>query len=256
MLPLSVPALLLYAAAGAGSVWRAVPRGAVLALWGAACLLHALALFGAAPESQPFPLNFFRTLSLTVLLLNALVVAGALVRPTMHLGLVTIPCAMAVVWVDPGGGGGAASLSAPAIAHVLLSLLAYGLICMAGAQAILLLAKEYALAPRHLASRIARQLPPLDRMEALLIELLALGLVLLTVGLAIGVAMLDLGGRGTLHKTVFSGLAWALLVGLLWGNWRHGWRGRFAAGWTLGGLLLLLLGLLGTKLALEVLPPP
>lgn len=255
MFSLSLSSLLLYASAGGGALYRRIPRLAVLFLWGSACLLHALALAAGIPEDQAFAFSFLQTLSLTTLLLNALVVLGSLIRPTMHLGLITIPCAVAVVWIEPESTQASAALSAATLAHVLPSMLAYGLICMAGAQAILLLVKEYSLSPRLLSTRIARNLPPLDRMESLLIEILALGLVLLTVGLALGASMLDFENREVLQKTVFSALAWAILVGLLWGNWRHGWRGRFAAGWTLGGLSLLLAGLLGTKLALEMLPP-
>lgn len=242
-------AFVLYAAAGAGLLWERIPRAVTAWLWAAACGVHAVDLFAPGP---PLAFTFLSALSLTALLLNALAVLGTLVRSTWHLGLVTLPCALATVWAAPAPAATAA-LGGAALLHVLASLAAYGVLAVAGAQAGLLLVKERGLEPRHLANRLAARLPPLDRMETLLIELIALGLALLTVGLAVGaLALADATGRGLLHKTVFSVLAWALLVALLWGNWKYGWRGRFAARLALAGLVLLVLGFLGTKLVLEM----
>ena len=242
-------AFALYLAAGAGLLWRRVPRAVAAWLWAAACGVHAIGLFAPGPV---LAFTFLSALSLTALLLNALALLGALLRAAWHLGLVTLPCALAAVWAEPSPAA-AVALGGAALLHVLASLAAYGMLAVAGAQAGLLLVKERGLEPRRLANRLAARLPPLDRMEALLIELIALSLALLTVGLAVGaLALTDAPARGLMHKTVFSVLAWALLVALLWGNWKYGWRGRFAARLALAGLALLALGFLGTKLVLEM----
>ena len=47
------------------------------------------------------------------------------------------------------------------------------------------------------------------------------------------------------HKTVFSVVAWLIMGVLLWGRWRLGWRGRFAARMLYLGAGLLLLGYAG-----------
>ena len=127
------------------------------------------------------------------------------------------------------------------------------MVLLVGAQALMLLLKEHQLNSRHLADQVSGLLPPLDRMESLLFEITALGLILLSVGLAVGASALsDPSSPGIMHKTVFSLLAWVTLVALLWGHWRFGWRGRLAADMTLAGLVFLVLGFLGTKLVLEV----
>jgi ABC-type uncharacterized transport system permease subunit len=40
---------------------------------------------------------------------------------------------------------------------------------------------------------------------------------------------------------------------LLWGRYKHGWRGRKAIRWVLGGFVALMLAYFGTKLVLELL---
>ena len=48
-------------------------------------------------------------------------------------------------------------------------------------------------------------------------------------------------------------LSWLIFAALMWGRWRHGWRGRLAVRWTLAGFVLLLLAYVGSKFVLEVL---
>ena len=55
------------------------------------------------------------------------------------------------------------------------------------------------------------------------------------------------------HKTVFALMSWLIFAALMWGRWRHGWRGRLAVRWTLAGFVLLLLAYVGSKFVLEVL---
>ena len=55
------------------------------------------------------------------------------------------------------------------------------------------------------------------------------------------------------HKTAFSLLSWCLFTVLLLGHRLYGWRGRSAAGWTLGGFSALVLAYLGSKFVLDVL---
>ena len=89
----------------------------------------------------------------------------------------------------------------------MISLLAYGMLMLAGAQALMLLLKEHQLGSRHLADRISGRLPPLDRMESLLIKIIALGLILLSIGLAVGgSALTEPFSPGMLHKMTFSAL--------------------------------------------------
>ena len=253
MLALQASAFALYLAALAGIASGKVASRTIAAAWAAGCVLHAWSLLHPMWPSGDFVFTFLNAVALTTLLINASVLAWAWWRPTWHLGLIALPCALAAVWVEPASAESAKDFGWNIHAHILLSLLAYGVLALAGVQAIMLLMKERYLGPQHMASRMAGLLPPLDRMEALLVEIIALALILLTLGLAVGgIALTSPFAPGMLHKTVFSLLAWATLVALLWGRWRFGWRGRLAAGMTLTALGLLALGFLGTKFVLEI----
>lgn len=253
LLALQASAFALYLAALIGIASGKAASRLIAAVWAAGCILHGWSLLHPMWHGGGFAFTFFNAVALTTLLINALVLAWAWWRPTWHLGLIALPCALAAVWVEPAAAASAKDFGWNIRAHILLSLLAYGALTLAGAQALMLLMKEHYLGPRHMASRMAERLPPLDRMEALLVEIIVLGLILLTLGLAVGgIALTSPFVPGMLHKTVFSLLAWSTLVALLWGRWRFGWRGRLAAGMTLAALGLLVLGFLGTKFVLEI----
>jgi len=247
---LNLAAFGLYLAAFAG-IWVGPARRYLLvAAWVLGCLLHAWNLFS---PGWAFDFNFFNAIALTAWLTNTLVLIWTLFRPCLHLGLVTLPCAFAAIWIEPTVASSALPDSSIVLAHILISLLAYGALILAGAQALMLLLKEHYLGPSHLNTRASAVLPALDRMDAMLMELIAFGLLLLSIGLAVGGAGLqDPITPATLHKMAFSTLAWVTLVILLWGRWRFGWRGKLAAGITLTAMVFLLFGFLGTKLVLEV----
>jgi ABC-type uncharacterized transport system permease subunit len=54
------------------------------------------------------------------------------------------------------------------------------------------------------------------------------------------------------HKTVLSIVAWLVFGTLLYGRWRHGWRGQRAVKLTLIGMAVLLLAFFGSKAVLEL----
>ena len=54
-----------------------------------------------------------------------------------------------------------------------------------------------------------------------------------------------------LHKVVLTIASWFILAVLVLGHFLKGWRGVFAAKWTLIGVFLLLLGYFGSKLVQE-----
>ena len=250
---LPTSSFVLYLVALGGILSGKASRSVIAAAWAAGCVLHAWVLFDPTGVGGSFVFTFFNAMALTALLINALVLAWAMFQPTWHLGLITLPCALATIWIEPATGSQAPPLLWSVNAHIMISLLAYGTLMLAGAQALMLLLKEHQLGSRHLADQISGLLPPLDRMESLLIKIIALGLILLSVGLAIGgSALTEPFSPGMMHKTVFSALAWVTLVALLWGHWQFGWRGRLAASMTLAGLVFLILGFLGTKLVLEI----
>lgn len=136
------------------------------------------------------------------------------------------------------------------VAHVLTSLLAYGLLTLAMLQAICVAVQDHRLR----AGGAVDRLPPIRTMERLLFALVAIGFVLLSLSLITGLLATDaLFAQHLAHKTVFTIAAWLVFGLLLFGRWWRGWRGRVAVAWTLGGYASLALAYFGAKWVLEML---
>lgn len=135
--------------------------------------------------------------------------------------------------------------------HVLLSLLSAGLLTLAAVQSVALAIQDRLL-HRHRVPTASSRLPPLQTMERVLFQLIAVGFVLLSLTLLSGLWFVhDWLAQHLAHKTILSVAAWALFGVLLWGRWRHGWRGRTAIRWALSGYATLVLAYFGSKLILE-----
>ena len=135
--------------------------------------------------------------------------------------------------------------------HIITAVLAYSILSVSALQAIVLSIQEHYLIHKK-PGRILRRLPPLQNMENLLFRMLAVGVGLLSISLISGFMFLDnIFAQHLVHKTVLSLIAWCLFIGLLWGRWRYGWRGRTVVRWTLLGIFLLMLSYFGSKLVLE-----
>lgn len=135
--------------------------------------------------------------------------------------------------------------------HVLLSLLSAGLLTLAAVQSIALAIQDRLL-HRHRAPAVGARLPPLQTMERVLFQLIAVGFVLLSLTLLSGLWFVhDWLAQHLAHKTVLSVTAWAIFGVLLWGRWRYGWRGRTAIRWALSGYATLVVAYFGSKLILE-----
>jgi ABC-type uncharacterized transport system permease subunit len=136
--------------------------------------------------------------------------------------------------------------------HVTVALLAFSVLSIAAAMAILLAIQEKALRHRHIGPWLSA-LPPLTLTESLLFRLIGAGFGLLTVALLTGILFVNnLFGQHLVHKTVLSIIAWLVFGALLYGRWRHGWRGRSAVNLTLIGMSVLVLAFFGSKFVLEV----
>lgn len=136
------------------------------------------------------------------------------------------------------------------VAHVLSSLLAYGLLTLAMLQALCVALQDHRLR----AGGAVDRLPPIRTMERLLFVLVGIGFGLLSLSLITGLLATDnLFAQHLAHKTVFTLAAWLVFGLLLVGRWWRGWRGRVAVGWTLGGYASLALAYFGAKWVLEML---
>jgi len=246
---------LLYVAATL-RLWRQTPAidGHAGGLALLAVLAHAIALVGRIIGPEGWSIDWTTALNLFAWLASTLLWGFALRNPVKILGLAAYPlgalasAAAAVVPPAPATieHGGLVGL------HVLLSLLAAGLLTLAAMQAALLAAQDRWL-HRHEAPALMKRLPPLLTMERMLFVLIAAGFLLLSLALLTGMAFIhDWLAQHLAHKTVLSVTAWLIFGGLLIGRWRLGLRGRQAARWTLAGYGMLILAYLGAKLVLEL----
>ncbi|MBF0273168.1 MAG: cytochrome c biogenesis protein CcsA [Magnetococcales bacterium] len=141
------------------------------------------------------------------------------------------------------------------IAHLVLSLLAYGLFTIAAVFALMDAFQERALKSKHLGG-LFEMLPPLHALETTLFLMVRMGFLLLTMSIATG-AIHAHEVRGVYfawsHKVLFTLATWLVFGVLLLGRHYQGWRGRKAVRLTLWGYLLLVLAFLGVKFVKEIL---
>ena len=263
---LSLLAIVLYAISATVLTWRLLrahtgrgSRAAALALGLGGTALHAVLLHRTLLITNGINLGFFNAASLIGWLIAILLLVAALRKPVENLGIVLLPWAALTIVAE-------GLFSARHVSHVLgtwqlqvhilLSVVAYSVLTIAMVQAVLL-----AIQDRHLRNRqpggFIRSLPPLQTMESLLFEMIAVGFAFLTLSLVTGMLFLeDIFAQHLVHKTVLSIVAWIVFAILLWGRWRFGWRGRIAIRWTLGGFVILMLAYFGTKLVLELVLTP
>jgi ABC-type uncharacterized transport system permease subunit len=233
-----------------------IPRHLALGLGFAAIALHAWLLYGSILGGTGLNLSFFTAASLTAWLVATLLLVSALSKPIESLGIFILPIAAIVLLIDmqyPQQHLFAADAHWALGVHIITSILAYALLTLASTQAMLFAMQNHQLRKHHPGGFI-RALPPLQTMEALLFEMIAVGFILLSIALLSGFIYLDdMFAQHVAHKTVLSILAWITFAVLLWGRYAFGWRGHIAVRWTLIGFVTLMLAYFGSKAILELL---
>jgi len=257
------PAVLLYLASGLGTGLRLfshpepsrIPRHLVLALGFVAATLHAVVLYFELHTVAGVNLDFFNAGSLTMWMVVVLLLVSAVNKPVENLAIVILPLAAIALLVDlryPGQHLLGENASWALRLHVITSILAYALLTLATVQALALAVQDNHLRSHHPGGFI-RALPPLQTMESLLFELIAVGFGLLSISLLSGFIYLDdMFAQNVAHKTILSLFAWIAFGVLLWGRFRFGWRGQTAIRWTLVGFAVLMVAYFGTKAILEL----
>ena len=222
-----------------------------------AVIAHGLTLAPPIILEETPNLALGTTLSLIVFLIVTLFLIVRCFQPIYSLGLLVLPIAFSAVaigWWIPGPTylsqlGGAAGLM-----HVTGAGLAYALLSLALAQALLLGFQDKRLKQKQSFS-LDMALPPIQTMEVTLFQMVYSGFGLLTLTLISGVlSSNDMFGESFLfnHHTVLALLAWISLLGLVLGRICFGWRGRIAIVWTGLGFTLLALGYFGSRFVLEI----
>jgi ABC-type uncharacterized transport system permease subunit len=195
-------------------------------------------------------------LSLCALVVMLLLITSTLSRAALYAaGLVALPIAAGVMlleWILPQGNLPLHEVSAGIAVHMISSVLAFGLLSIAGVYAFFVFFIDHVLR-RHQLNPLVRSLPPLEVLEDLLFKTIAAGFALLTASLVSGTMFInDIFAQHLIHKTALSIMAWLVFGILLWGRWRYGWRGSLAVRLTLAGVVLLILSYFGSKLVLEI----
>lgn len=217
-------------------------------------IAHGLHLFPILLTDQGLSLSFFNAASLIAFSVITLVLlcllrmsVHALLVPLLTLGTITVLCAQFL----PQGSTQPINEAPGILAHILFSILAYGMITIAVFQSMLLLIQDQQLRKRPV-STLIKHFPPLQTMESLLFGFLWSGWLLLSLSLITGWLFLDnLFAQHLVHKTLLSCVAWLVFGILLWGRHQLGWRGHKAIRWTITGFFLLMLAYFGSKLVRE-----
>ena len=214
----------------------------------AASLWPALTLWSGANPDLPTTISLAGLTTTTVfgiaLIWRIDPVVGALVLP-----LAAVAPLVPMAWSGQDIPVGATSTHV----HAAISVLTWAVLSLAALQALLLAWQEHRLRTRRPGGAL-RTLASLGTQERWLFRLVGAGFFLLSLSLASGFMFVqDMFAQHLVHKTALSCLAWAMFGALLWGRWRHGWRGQTAARWCLSGFVVLALAYFGSRLILEVL---
>jgi ABC-type uncharacterized transport system permease subunit len=228
-------------------------KSIILILGGFAISLHAILLYQSIVTPSGLNFGFFNAASMMVWMI-ALLLLTTIKHRVENLILVIFPIAAITIGVEtyfhteyilaPNQALGVSF-------HILSSIIAYSLLNISALQAIFLAFQDYQLRHKHPIS-VIKALPPLQVMEKLLYQIIALGFIWLSLSLITGVVFIDnLFAQHLVHKTILSVIAWSVFAILLWGHFSYGWRGKTTIRWTLIGFAVLMLGYFGSKLVLE-----
>ncbi len=234
---------------------RVAPDKRLLTLLGALALLaHGFSLFIQLITPAGLNLDFFSAASLITAAVILLTLLACARIPVENLLLLLFPLGCLTVLLAqlvPAGTVQVIDEEPGILAHILLSILAYGMLTIAAFQSLLLLLQDHQLKNKH-PSGLIKNFPPLQTMESLLFGFLWAGWVLLSLSLLSGWLFLeDLFAQHLAHKTLLACVAWMIFSVLLWGRHQRGWRGHKAIRWTLAGFCLLMLAYFGSKLVRE-----
>lgn len=216
---------------------------------------HFVFIVLAVLQANRFNFSLLSTASMVSALVVFLLLLASLTKPVEKLGIAIFPLAAVMLGLDlcfPEKLRSLQTYNWEMGTHILSSVIAFSLLNIAALQAVLLAIQEHQL-KNHQPKKFILRLPALQTMESLLFQMLAMGLVFLSVSLISGAVFIeDLFAQHLAHKTVLSIIAWLIFSALLVGRWLYGWRGQTAIRWTIAGFVLLLLAYFGSKLVLEI----
>lgn len=216
-----------------------------------AVLLHSVLLYQWIDTPYGQNLCLSHLFSLVCWLISLTTLISALFKPFENLTIFILPVtalSILLVLAFPGQNFLLTRHHPTVLIHILISIVAFGMLGMAALQATLLHIQHHLIRNKS-ANGIVRLLPPLETMETLLFQIIGLGFLFLSASLTSAFLLSDeqLVGPRT-EKVFLSLLTWGLFAALLYNRYQSGLRGPKAVRWTLTGVSLLIVAYLGGKL--------
>ncbi|PJE79954.1 Inner membrane protein YpjD [invertebrate metagenome] len=253
----SIAALIFFAAGSVAQMVRIsgirpMARDVILWLTFLGAFSQMLALYGLIHVEQGINLGIFVIISLTILFILTMVLLSSIRKPSDNLLVLFLPVAclsVLMAWLFPFQH----IVVRPKlllVTHVLVSVLAYGVLLASMCQSLLLSWQETRLRS-HASGALIKVLPPIQVMEKLMFEFLLVGEVLLTFSLASGFLFFDnMFAHHLIQKTMLSLIAWCVFAYVLIGRVMWGWRGDRVMRWVVIGAVLLAVAFFGWRLIL------
>lgn len=254
--------LLLYLLAALAFVLSRLPRFSALSCpftfvaFGAAAVglaLHAHSLYALVLPGGSLVLSIGCVASMIGLEL-ALIALIAAVEPAlrgMSAGMLVLAGPTALLMGAAPSAAHTIGLVWQVEAHILIALIAYGLLTVGAIVAVFTLIQERRLHAARITA--ANQLfAPLETTERLLIGVTGAGFAGLTLAIASGLSFVNnLLQQHLAHKFALSLLAWIIFGVLLAGRFFAGWRGKRAVELYLWGFAALCLAYFGSRVILQ-----
>lgn len=229
----------------------------ILGLAITAVVIHGILLQQNLWQTSGLNLSFSNAAALVSFAVTIIFILATIRTSLENIGIIILPIAAITIlmqWFWPGQHLLSQTTPLYQGLHIIISLLAYSLLCLASAQALMLLLQDHQLHTRQ-PGRFLNVLPPVETMEYLMAQMIGVGFLLLTMTVITGVFFSKAIFGQPLkfnHHILLSSLGWLVFGSYLVARWRHGLRGRKAAIWVLSGIALLALGFLGTKFIMEI----
>jgi len=247
----------LWLIAGARTTSPDLARGrrvAGIALSLIALCAHFFALWTGISAKPGFALSIAETASAIGFCIATIAIVASIFKPNFAAASALLLAMAGIVGAatDEGARTFVATHSGWELsAHIALSVLAFTLLTVGAALAIVLTLLDRRLHKRRPLGWLA-VFPPVEALESGMFQALGASFAVLSLALFSGFVFVDdLLAQNLSRKAALSLLAWICLAVLLIGRWRLGWRGRTALYWTLGSFALLGLAYFGSKVVLE-----
>lgn len=207
-----------------------------------AVILHAALLHRWIDVNAGQNLTPFNLVSLVDWLVAVLILIGMLNKPIGNLTLLIFPIAavsIILALIFPQVEIMNTVATPKTLVHILLSTVAFSVLCIAALQAIMINLQEYALRTNR-TNKFFQLLPPLEIMEKLLFQMLVLGFILFTLVVGTSIWFFPCCENGFLgSKLLISIIAWLVFAVIFCGHLFFGWRGKQLIRWTISGVTIV-----------------